>query len=150
MKVYLKAVLILSFSILFSCGSIEKYKASKDTKKETDKETSIGKEVKTTSFKNLFSFEPYDNTKPMIIGRDTIVNTRIINNKETIFTHSKDTVFIKEKAKEEIKEDVKHKESDNTTLFIWLGLGGLLLILLFMFFAMMFMVKNISAKIPSI
>jgi len=106
MKVYLKAVLILSFSILFSCGSIEKYKASKDTKKETDK--------------------------------------------ETIFTHSKDTVFIKEKAKEEIKEDVKHKESDNTTLFIWLGLGGLLLILLFMFFAMMFMVKNISAKIPSI
>jgi len=137
--------IILSICMaLTSCGSIEKYKASKDTKKETEKETASGSETKTTAFKDFFSYEPYDNTKPMIIGRDTVVNTRIINNKETIYTHSKDTLFIKEKKVQEVQENIKHKESDNTTLFIWLGLGGLLLILLFMFFAMMYMVKQVK------
>jgi len=131
MKSYLNPVLILSFLILNSCGSIEKYKSRKSTSKESEKETASGTETNTTAFKELFSYEPYDNTKPMIIGRDTIINTRVINNKETIFTHSKDTVFIKEKVAEKINEDVKHKESDNTKLFVLLGLGAFFFLFLF-------------------
>ena len=124
-------ITILVIFFLYGCGSFEKYKSKTSTSKESEKETHSGTETNTTAFKNFFSYEPYDNTKPMIIGRDTIINTRIINNKETIFTHSKDTVFIKEKAAEKINEDVKHKESDNTKLFVLLGLGAFFFLFLF-------------------
>ena len=68
----------------------------------------------------------------MILGRDTIVNTKIINNKETIYKQSKDTVFVKEKKNIEEGESVKHKKSDNTKLFAIIGVA--LIFGLFFFF----------------
>lgn len=128
----MKKLLIILSLFLFSCGSFEKYKESKSKKDKTETETAKGNETKTATFKDFFSFEPYDNTKPMIFGRDTIVNTKIINNKETIYNHSKDTVFVKEKKNVETDESVKHKESDNTKLFAIIGIA--LIFGLFFFF----------------
>lgn len=110
---------MLSFFV-FSCSSVKK----------SSNETEISTEIKTdaTKFSNSFTLEPVDLNKPILLGKDTIYNTRVIYN------NSKEV--IKETKKEDLKQDIEVKEKDYSVVietlanrFIWLI--GILFVLYF-------------------
>ena len=113
------SILILSF-LFFSCGSVKK----------SSTETEISTEIKTdaTKFSNSFTLEPVDLNKPILLGKDTIYNTRVIYN------NSKEV--IKETKKEDLKQDIEVKEKDYSEViesvsnrFFWLILILILVII---------------------
>lgn len=114
--------LILGCLVLFltSCGTIKK--SSSVIEENTTTETDI------TKFSNSFTLEPVNLDKPILLGKDTIYNTRVIYN------NSKEV--IKEKQNVDFKEEKKEKEVDYSETikivanrFIWLI--GILFVLLF-------------------
>ena len=117
------SILILSFFV-FSCGSVKK----------SSTETEISTEIKTdaTKFSNSFTLEPVDLSKPILLGKDTIYNTRVIynNSKEVIKEKSNEV------NKSDLKQDIETKEKDYSQVietlankFIWLI--GILFVLYF-------------------
>ena len=105
---------------LFSCGSVKK--SSSVIEENTTTETDI------TKFSNSFTLEPVNLDKPILLGKDTIYNTRVIYN------NSKEV--IKEKQNVDFKEEKKEKQVDYSETikivanrFIWLI--GILFVLLF-------------------
>jgi hypothetical protein len=111
---------IILLLILTSCGTIKKSSEETEVKKET--QTDI------TKFSNSFTLEPVNLDKPILLGKDTIYNTRVIYN------NSKEV--IKEKQKVDFKEEKKEKQVDYSETikivanrFIWLI--GILFVLLF-------------------
>lgn len=112
-------LVLLSFA-LFSCGTIKKSSSVIEENKTT--ETDI------TKFNNSFTLEPVNLDKPILLGKDTIYNTRVIYN------NSKET--IKEKQNVDFKEEKKEKQVDYSETikivanrFMWLI--GILFVLLF-------------------
>jgi hypothetical protein len=106
--------------ILTSCGTIKK--SSEETEVKIETQTDI------TKFSNSFTLEPVNLDKPILLGKDTIYNTRVIYN------NSKET--IKEKKNVDFKEEKKEKQVDYSETikivanrFIWLI--GILFVLLF-------------------
>ena len=117
---------------LWSCGSVKK----------SSTETDLSTEIKTdaTKFSNSFTLEPVDLNKPILLGKDTIYNTRVIYN------NSKEV--IKETKKEDLKQDIQTKEKDYSEVietlankFIWLI--GIL-------FVLYFILNYIKSKTPLI
>jgi hypothetical protein len=113
-----KIIILLLF--LTSCGSVKK--SSSVIEENTTTETDI------TKFSNSFTLEPVNLDKPILIGKDTIYNTRVIYN------NSKEV--IKEKQNVDFKEEKKEKQVDYSEAvkivanrFIWLI--GILFVLLF-------------------
>lgn len=113
-----KIIILLLF--LTSCGSVKK----------SSTETEISTEIKTdaTKFSNSFTLEPVDLNKPILLGKDTIYNTRVIYN------NSKEV--IKETKKADLKQDIQTKDKDYSEVietlankFIWLI--GILFVLYF-------------------
>lgn len=127
-----KIALILTAILLIGCGSVKK----------SSTETEISTEIKTdaTKFSNSFTLEPVDLNKPILLGKDTIYNTRVIYN------NSKEV--IKETKKEDLKQDIEVKEKDYSEVietlanrFIWLI--GIL-------FVLYFILSYIKSKTPLI
>lgn len=115
-----KLILCCLVLTLFSCGTIKKQSEETEVKSET--QTDI------TKFSNSFTLEPVNLDKPILLGKDTIYNTRVIYN------NSKEV--IKEKQNIDFKEEKKDKEIDYSETikivanrFIWLI--GILFVLLF-------------------
>lgn len=111
---------IILLLILTSCGTIKK--SSEETEVKTETQTDI------TKFSNSFTLEPVNLDKPILLGKDTIYNTRVIYN------NSKEV--IKEKQNVDFKEEKKEKQVDYSETikivanrFIWLI--GILFVLLF-------------------
>ena len=103
-----------------SCGTVKK--SSSVIEENTTTETDI------TKFSNSFTLEPVNLDKPILLGKDTIYNTRVIYN------NSKET--IKEKQNIDFKEEKKEKQVDYSETikivanrFMWLI--GILFVLLF-------------------
>lgn len=100
----MKYIILISSFALFSCGSVKKSSTETDLKTESEKNT----EIDATKFSNSFTLEPVDLNKPILIGKDTIYNTRVIYN------NSKEV--IKEKSNEvnkaDLKQDIETKEKD--------------------------------------
>lgn len=116
------AKLILGCLVLLfvSCGTIKK--SSSVIEENTTTETDI------TKFSNSFTLEPVNLDKPILLGKDTIYNTRVIYN------NSKEV--IKEKQNVDFKEEKKEKQIDYSETikivanrFIWLI--GILFVLFF-------------------
>ena len=84
----------------WSCGSVKK------TQTETEDKTEITTDL--TRFSNSYTLEPVNLDKPILIGKDTVYNTRVIYN------NSKET--IKEVEKKDIKEELATKEKDYSEL----------------------------------
>ena len=96
-RIILKKIILGCLVLLFvSCGSVKKSSSVIEENKTT--ETDI------TKFSNSFTLEPVDLDKPILLGKDTIYNTRVIYN------NSKET--IKEKQNIDFKEEKKAKEVD--------------------------------------
>ena len=115
----MKKIIILLL-VLTSCGTIKK--SSEETEVKSETQTDI------TKFSNSFTLEPVNLDKPILLGKDTIYNTRVIYN------NSKET--IKEKQNVDFKEEKKEKQIDYSETikivanrFIWLI--GILFVLLF-------------------
>jgi cation transport ATPase len=132
--------------LLIGCGSrkVELSKSEKETQTDITEHSTVNLEYKT----DRMTLEPFNPDRAILINGKQYENTKIVIEREEGLKQTETNKEDKSESKEETKD--KTTERDNTTLFIWLGLGGLLLILLFMFFAMMFMFKNISSKIPTI
>ena len=120
---------------IWSCGSVKKSSTETDLKTESEKNT----EIDATKFSNSFTLEPVDLSKPILLGKDTIYNTRVIYN------NSKEV--IKEKSNEvnqtDLKQDIDTKEKDYSAVietlankFIWL-IG-----ILFVFYQIVSYLKN--------
>lgn len=101
MKKLTLSILALSF---FSCATLKK--TNTETELKTD--TRYGTTLDATKFSSSFTLEPVNLDKPILIGKDTIYNTRVIynNSKETIV--KKDTIV----KKEDLKQEFKGKEKD--------------------------------------
>jgi hypothetical protein len=124
LKKLLLGCLILTF---FSCGSVKK--SSEETEIKSETETDI------TKFSNSFTLEPVDLDKPILLGKDTIYNTRVIYN------NSKET--IKEKQNIDFKEEKKVKEVDySETIKIVANRFMWLVGILFVLFIVLNWIKN--------
>ena len=104
-------ITILLVSGTWSCGSVKKTQTETEDKTETTTDL--------TRFSNSYTLEPVDLDKPILIGKDTVYNTRVIYN------NSKET--IKEVEKKDVKEELATKEKDYSEVieklanrFIWL------------------------------
>ena len=93
-----KIIILLLFLFLTSCGSVKK--SSEETIIKKDSTYNKDKEFSLST--GNFVLKPFDPDKPMIIGKDTIVNTIIEN-------HYK-TEIIKEKNNGSIKSDLKQEK----------------------------------------
>ena len=120
-------IIILIAFLLIGCGSVKKSSSVIEGNKTT--ETDI------TKFSNSFTLEPVDLDKPILLGKDTIYNTRVIYN------NSKEV--IKEKQNIDFKEEKKEKQVDYSETikiianrFIWL-IG-----ILFVLFIILNWIKN--------
>lgn len=123
-----KITLILTAILLLGCGSVKKSSTETDLKTESEKNT----EIDATKFSNSFTLEPVDLNKPILLGKDTIYNTRVIynNSKEVIKEKSNEV------NKSDLKQDIETKDKDYSVVietlankFIWLI--GILFVLYF-------------------
>ena len=95
----MKNLILLTAILLTSCGSVKKSSTDTEIKSESNKETTID----ATKFSNSFTLEPVDLSKPMLIGKDTVYNTKVIyNNTKEI---------VKEKVNEANKSDLKQEQT---------------------------------------
>lgn len=131
----MKKLLILSL-LLIGCGSIKKNKEEIKTKSDFNASKIDYKRFRDSSF----ILKPFDASRPMIIGKDTIVNVMIENHYRDRLQVIKDTIH-----KVDVVEiEKKDKQTDNSKVYLYLfGFG-------FGFFALIVLVIlwYISKKIP--
>ena len=119
-----KIKIILIAFLLTSCGSVKKSSTETNLKTESEK----NKEIDATKFSNSFTLEPVDLGKPILLGKDTIYNTRVIynNSKEVIKEKSNEV------NKSDLKQDIDTKEKDYSEV-IQIVANKLILMLTIMF-----------------
>lgn len=127
-KSTLAKIILGCLVLLFvSCGSVKKSSSVIEENKTT--ETDI------TKFSNSFTLEPINLDKPILLGKDTIYNTRVIYN------NSKEV--IKEKQNIDFKEEKKAKEVDySETIKIVANRFMWLIGILFVLFIILNWIKN--------
>ena len=120
---------------LWSCGSVKKSSTETDLKTESEKNT----EIDATKFSNSFTLEPINLDKPILLGKDTIYNTRVIynNSKEVIKEKSNEV------NKSDLKQDIEVKEKDYSQVIETLANRFILLIgILFVIYQIVNYLKN--------
>jgi len=126
----MKYIYLLGLLILTSCGVVKK---SSEESVLKDNSTT---EIDLTKYSNSYTLEPVDLSKPILLGKDTIYNTRVIyNNTEEI---------VKEKQANniEFKEEKQTKEVDySETIKI---LGNRLIIALVVLFVLSAVLKKFT------
>lgn len=136
-----KILLLITALALIGCGSVKKDKTSTEIDTKSDfKASKIDFKRFTDS---SYILKPFDASKPMLIGKDTLVNVIIENHYKDRWHIQKDTIHKVDTQVIEIKD--KHKESDNTTLF--LGIAGI--IALFLFLVVLVIIWYVNKKIIS-
>ena len=121
----MKKLLILSL-LLVSCGTIKKNKEQTTSKSDFNASTIDFKRFRDSSF----IIKPFDASKPMLIGKDTIVNVIIENHYRDRVQVVKDTIH----KVDVVEVDKKDKYTDNSKVYLYLfGLG-------FLFFSLIILV----------
>ena len=125
-----KIIILVLFLFLTSCGSVKK--SSEET--EIKKDSLYNKDKEFTLSTGNFVLKPFNPDKPMIIGKDTIVNTIIENHYRTEVIKEKDNGAIKV----DLKQEKQSKEVDYSETikiianrFIWLI--AIIIVILFAF-----------------
>ncbi len=138
-----KTLILLTAITLFSCGSLKKEKESTTSESKTSE--NVGKTDTTHEIGVGFTLKPFDPTKGMIVGKDTLYNTILEKHyyDRTKVVH--DTIVKKEVQKVEV--DKMHKEKDNTMLF--LGIAGIigLVFFLIVFVVLWWISKNLKPSL---
>jgi hypothetical protein len=126
----MKYIYLLGLLILTSCGIIKK---SSEESVVKDNSTT---EIDLTKYSNSYTLEPVDLSKPILLGKDTIYNTRVIYN------NTKEIVKEKQANNIEFKEEKKTKEVDySETIKI---LGNRLIIALVVLFVLSAVLKKFT------
>jgi hypothetical protein len=126
----MKIVYLLILLILTSCGVVKK---SSEESVVKDNSTT---EIDATKYSNSYTLEPVDLDKPILIGKDTIYNTRVIYN------NTKEIVKEKQANNIEFKEEKQTKEVDySETIKI---LGNRLIIALVVLFVLSAVLKKFT------
>jgi hypothetical protein len=126
----MKYIYLLTFIILASCGAVKKGSEESFLK---DNSTT---EIDATKYSNIFTLEPVNLDKPILIGKDTIYNTRVIYN------NTKEIVKEKQDKNIEFKEEKKEKQVDySETIKI---LGNRLIIALVILFVLSAVLKKFT------
>jgi cell division protein FtsL len=126
----MKYIYLLTFIILSSCGVVKK---SSEESVLKDNSTT---EIDLTKYSNSYTLEPLDLSKPILLGKDTIYNTRVIYN------NTKEIVKEKKANNIEFKEEKKTKEVDySETIKI---LGNRLIIALVVLFVLSAVLKKFT------
>jgi hypothetical protein len=126
----MKIVYLLILLILTSCGAIKK---SSEESVLKDNSTT---EIDATKYSNSYTLEPVNLDKPILIGKDTIYNTRVIYN------NTKEIVKEKQANNIEIAEEKQTKEVDySETIKI---LGNRLIIVLVILFVLSAVLKKFT------
>jgi hypothetical protein len=125
MKIY---SIIICGALFISCGSVKK-----TSEESVVKDNSI-KEIDLTKFSSSYTLEPVDLDKPILLGKDTIYNTRVIYN------NTKEIVKEKQANNIESKEEKQTKEVDySETIKV---LVNRILIALVVMFSLSFVLKK--------
>jgi hypothetical protein len=111
----MKQLLLLLTALAFiGCGSIKKNKTSLESETKSDLNAS---KIDYKRFRDSsFILKPFDASKPMLIGKDTIYNVMIEQHYKDRVHIVKDTIHKLDTQVIELKD--KHKETDNTSLFL--------------------------------
>jgi hypothetical protein len=126
----MKYIYLLSLLILTSCGVVKK---SSEESVVKDNSTT---EIDLTKYSNSYTLEPVDLSKPILLGKDTIYNTRVIYN------NTKEIVKEKKANNIEFKEEKQTKEVDySETIKI---LGNRLIIALVVLFVLSAVLKKFT------
>jgi hypothetical protein len=126
----MKYIYLLILLILTSCGAIKK---SSEESVLKDNSTT---EIDATKYSNSYTLEPVNLDKPILIGKDTIYNTRVIYN------NTKEIVKEKQANNIESKEEKQTKEVDySETIKI---LGNRLIIVLVILFVLSAVLKKFT------
>jgi hypothetical protein len=126
----MKYIYLLGLLILTSCGVVKK---SSEESVVKDNSTT---EIDLTKYSNSYTLEPVDLSKPILLGKDTIYNTRVIYN------NTKEIVKEKQANNIEFKEEKKTKEVDySETIKI---LGNRLIIALVVLFVLSAVLKKFT------
>ena len=124
----MKYLFLLLF--LFSCGSVKK-----SSEEITIKDNST-KEIDLTKFSSSYTIEPVDLDKPILIGKDTVYNTRVIYN------NTKEIVKEKQANNIESKEEKQLKQVDySETIKV---IANRLIIALIVLFGLSVLIKKIG------
>jgi hypothetical protein len=114
----MKKIFLLTPFLIISCATLKK----SNTDTEIKKNESSGSTIDATKFSNSFTLEPVNLDKPILIGKDTIYNTRVIynNSKETIV--KKDTIVktidLKQESNNKYKDYTEAIKSVSNRLFL--------------------------------
>lgn len=123
-------LLILTAILLIGCGTVKK--SSEETEIKKDSVYNKDKEFSLTS--GEFTLKPFDPQKPMIIGKDTIVNTIIENHYRTEVVKEKDNGSIKVDLKQEKEsKQVDYSETIKILANRFILLIGILFVLYLIF-----------------
>jgi hypothetical protein len=126
----MKYIYLLGLLILTSCGVVKK---SSEESVVKDNSTT---EIDLTKYSNSYTLEPVDLSKPILLGKDTIYNTRVIYN------NTKEIVKEKQANNIEFKEEKQTKEVDySETIKI---LGNRLIIALVVLFVLSAVLKKFT------
>ena len=120
----MKKLLIFSL-LLVSCGTIKKNKEQTTSKSDFNASTIDFKRFRDSSF----IIKPFDASKPMLIGKDTIVNVIIENHYRDRVQVVKDTIH----KVNVVEVEKKDKYTDNSKVYLYLfgfGFGFFALIVL--------------------
>lgn len=126
----MKQLLLLLTALLFiGCGSIKKDKISIESETKSDLNAS---KIDYKRFRDSsFILKPFDASKPMLIGRDTMYNVMIEQHYKDRVHIVKDTIHKLDTQVIELKD--KHKETDNSKIYLYFfgfGFGFLALIII--------------------
>jgi hypothetical protein len=107
-----KTLIILTSLFLIGCGSVKKDKEEINSKSDFNASKLDFKRFRDSSF----ILKPFDASKPMLIGKDTIVNVMIENHYTDRVQVIKDTIH-----KVDVVEiEKKNKETDNSKVYLYL------------------------------
>jgi len=95
----MKKIFILLL-ILTSCGAVKKNKEQTSIEDKSTITTDI------TRFSNTFTLEPVDLSKPILLGKDTVYNTKVVYN------NTKEIVKEKENKNINVEQQKKEKQVD--------------------------------------
>ena len=138
----MKKILLTIFLTLgiWSCGSVKKSSTETEISTVDYKDTS----TEAIKYSKGFTLEPINLDKPILLGKDTIYNTRVIYN------NSKE--IIKEKSNEvnksDLKQDIETKEKDYSEVIE--KLANRFILLIGILFVLYFILSYIKNKTPLI
>ena len=133
-----KITILISIILLTSCGSVKRSSTETDLKTESEKNT----EIDATKFSNSFTLEPINLDKPILLGKDTIYNTRVIyNNSKEVIKEKRNEVN-----KSDLKQDIETKEKDYSEVIQIVA--NKLILMLTCFFIIYLIYSYIKNKTP--